>query len=733
VTSSWGDWARWAGINLEALGDYADVATQKVKELISADQPAFLRALRGGYLGQHYKELKGEIADSAQAAVAHAKAIDDSARALDDLNTQFDRGDLGMSDYIAKLESMRHQYRSLSESELAGVTDALRDAQDAQRDMVESAVDGLNDWKAKLYEIHGQEVELQNLNWQQDRLEVERALNTARANGNAAEIAALEAQIILIDEYYRTKVIEAQRAEERANAAVSISALQSQFDAQKRVLDAAATDALDRGQAVQTQIDGLAASITGLDAEITRQESAITAAAATALQSQIDAWQTVRSASTETLRSQLADLDALTAAQVSAVDSALLSEREAALQRADLYATDTQHRLRLLADYQTEASALLDSEYSLRRQQAEAAGDDLAALDSELLTAKRTTLAAIEADYQRHIDTLNSEQRRHLDAVRAVDDQITNLHATTEERIRNLQRQTMSDYEVYQDRQSEIAELEAAARAALRDGEFTEAQQYSRRMQELADQLSGEVVVDDRVYVSKQQAVQNALRVVTQAANLEEQALAGLRDAHQNQADAAAAAATQTATALSDVQTQLTAVQSQLSERYALAIEFDDTAIVAAQAQLAALQLQRDAFAVEATRLASDLAALDAERARIAEAQAQLAADLQAQIAAQTAAAEQRAAEASADIQTPTSAISMPPELTTQFDTLNQTLQTLINTINQSGGSAAPPITQMNVTLPTGGMQSFGVMSADAGAVESTLRSLSTARLSTLG
>jgi len=168
-------------------------------------------------------------------AEAAAKRLEIAAAELDgklsDLADAFDAGDVGLTDYLATLEQLRRQYSRLSDDDLDALEDKIRDVKDALKDQADTAVDGLNSWRVKLAGIYDQEIQIQQLNWQQDRLEAELALQEARRNGNAAEIAALQEQLRLIDEYYQyqLKVAAEQEAADAIAAADEAAAEAARF------------------------------------------------------------------------------------------------------------------------------------------------------------------------------------------------------------------------------------------------------------------------------------------------------------------------------------------------------------------------------------------------------------------------------------------------------------------------------------------------------------------------
>ncbi|WP_043947786.1 hypothetical protein, partial [Ralstonia solanacearum] len=64
------------------------------------------------------------------------------------------------------------------------------------------------------------------------------------------------------------------------------------------------------------------------------------------------------------------------------------------------------------------------------------------------------------------IDALNAEANRHLAEVRRIEDEKRQLSMSTEERIRDIRRQGMTDFEAQEDRKRQITEYQASARAA---------------------------------------------------------------------------------------------------------------------------------------------------------------------------------------------------------------------------------------------------------------------------
>ena len=258
---------------LSSLEAGVDAAKQKVRDFEAASQDVF--NIFSGLdleLGAMAK-IEQSLAEAAVQAKETEIAVAKMSASLDDLTASYDDGSLGLSDYISKLQILRGQYASLSDEDVSALTDALDSAKSAQQDLTDTAKDGLDSWKEKLYGIYDQEVEIQKLNWQSDLLDAQTALIEAKKNGNAEEIAALNEKISLINEYYQIKVNEAaladaQQAIDDAAAAAAeadrlagLSAEERQYEATIATLKQQLADAIEANDAAlkQSILDQIAA------------------------------------------------------------------------------------------------------------------------------------------------------------------------------------------------------------------------------------------------------------------------------------------------------------------------------------------------------------------------------------------------------------------------------------------------------------------------------------------
>ncbi len=174
-----------------------------------------------------------------------------------------------------------------------------------------------------------------------------------------------------------------------------------------------------------------------------------------------------------------------------------------------------------------ETLRLIDAESQARRDAAARQGQtdeerraNVQRVENDILATKRQSLALATAEYRQHIDTLNSEANRHLNEVRRIEQEKRQLSMSTQERIRDILRQGMSEFEANQDRQRQIIEYQKQARAALAQGEFELARQLAQKAMDLAAQVASTQTSETRRALDARTQAEHAL---TQAAQLEAQ------------------------------------------------------------------------------------------------------------------------------------------------------------------------------------------------------------------
>ncbi|MCP5219725.1 MAG: phage tail tape measure protein [Burkholderiaceae bacterium] len=145
----------------------------------------------------------------------------------------------------------------------------------------------------------------------------------------------------------------------------------------------------------------------------------------------------------------------------------------------------------------TETLGLIDQETQARKEAAARQGQteeerraNVQRVENDILATKRQTLAQALSEYRQHIDALNAEANRHLAEVQRIEEAKRQLSMSTEERIRDIRRQGMTEYEATEDRKRQIAEMQEQARQALANGELELARQLAQKAMDMAAQVA---------------------------------------------------------------------------------------------------------------------------------------------------------------------------------------------------------------------------------------------------
>ncbi len=279
--------------------------------------------------------------------------------------------------------------------------------------------------------------------------------------------------------------------------------------------------------------------------------------------------------------------------ELTALNLAKLSEAQSIAKSTELLTQSLSQQTQLRQQATQQTLALIERESQARLEAAKRHGDteaerrnNVARVENEILTLKRQTLQEALASYVAHVNALNAEANRHLQEIKRIEDEKRQLHQTTEERIRELNRSTMTDYEAYQDKLTQIAELQEKARTAIVQGEFEQAKQYAQQAADLAAQTAHAVKQGDQEVISQKQAVKTAIEAIRTSEELTVKALDGESRAHREAAEAATGARRQIEEALRQTQSQIDEIATQLQERFNLTIDVDTTKIDQALADL---------------------------------------------------------------------------------------------------------------------------------------------------
>lgn len=198
----------------------------------------------------------------------------------------------------------------------------------------------------------------------------------------------------------------------------------------------------------------------------------------------------------------------------------------------------------------TDTLKLIDDESKARLESARRQGQteeerraNVQRVENDILATKRQTMTQALAEYRQHIDALNAEANRHLTEIKRIEEEKRQLSMTTEERVRDIRRQGMTDFEATEDRKRQIAEYQGKAREALANGEFEQARQLAQKAMDLASQVASSQTSEAK---RGEDARKQSEQAVSQVTQLESQS----RDAYRKQEYAQAEALMRQADAL---------------------------------------------------------------------------------------------------------------------------------------------------------------------------------------
>lgn len=327
-------------------------------------------------------------------------------------------------------------------------------------------------------------------------------------------------------------------------------------EAEDQISRAAASQAA----AAQARLGALRAELAALVPQLGDAAKAIQAAAResiTSINSQADA--------------QVASLNKLRATEEQNAASIVAVQKRAA--------TD---RLAIIQKAATDAVAAANLEADARRAAAGRTKTELEKVEREIAETKRATLASIVAQFEAHVGQLVAIERGHLNKVAELQQSRVDLNRQIEEKIREIRRGTLSEYEQYSDKVREIDELISKSRRALAEGDLKTAEEFARRSIELSSGITSAVKKDGDVVVSQYSAQETAIGKIKAAQQILNSVIDERVDAEKKAADATAANLATSRAQLKQFRDELDALNEQIARGIEIKVTTDAAAAVAA-------------------------------------------------------------------------------------------------------------------------------------------------------
>jgi len=335
-----------------------------------------------------------------------------------------------------------------------------------------------------------------------------------------------EARLAEMNVIFAQMYADATKGSDTAKAAMTTAATTAEEIAKKlEAVRQGTQEAVGRGvEAVHSAVEKLKSRLGEVEQAVTKANGVVTDATAkmaeaykglTAmveanLQKQVDAVKT-------RYQQEQTALDLSSASQATQIAKSTLLLTDALTQQTTLRQKATTDTLKLIDDESTARVAAAAKQGATEAERSA----NVTRVENEILATKRQSMVTAATEYRAHIDALNAEANRHLAEIQRIEEAKRLLTMTTEEKIRELRRQGMTEFEATEDRKRQIVELQSKARDALAAGEFEQAKQLAQKAMDLAVQVGSAQTAEAKKAEEAKKASEQAH---TQVVTLESQA-----------------------------------------------------------------------------------------------------------------------------------------------------------------------------------------------------------------
>ena len=349
-----------------------------------------------------------------------------------------------------------------------------------------------------------------------------------------------EARLAEMNQIFAQMYADASRGAEAAKGAMNTAATTAEEIAKR--LDAVrqgTQEAVGRGiEAVHTALERLKTRIGEVEQAVGKANQTVNDATA----KMAEAYKGLTSIVEANLLRQIEAVKARYQQEQSALETTKQSEAALITKATQLLTDALTQQTTLRRQATTDTLKLIDDESRARIEAARRQGQteeerraNVQRVENEILATKRQTMTQALAEYRQHIDALNAEANRHLAEIKRIEEEKRQLSMTTEERIRDIRRQGMTEFEATEDRKRQVAEYQEKARTALANGEFEQARQLAQKAMDLASQVASAQTSEAKRGEDARKASEQA---VTQVTQLEAQSREAYRKQEYAQAEA---------------------------------------------------------------------------------------------------------------------------------------------------------------------------------------------------
>ena len=253
-------------------------------------------------------------------------------------------------------------------------------------------------------------------------------------------------------------------------------------------------EAVGRGvEAVHSAVEKLKSRLGEVEQAVTKANSVVTDATS----KMAEAYKGLTTLVEAGLQRQIDAVKARYQQEQSALDLSKASEATQIAKSTQLLSDALTQQTTLRRQATMDTLKLIDDESKARLAEAARQGltesersANVTRVENEILATKRLSMTQAATEYRAHIDVLNAEANRHLAEVQRIEEAKRQLTMTTEDKIRELRRLGLTEFEATEDRKRQVVELQTKARDALANGEFELARQLAQKAMDLAAQVA---------------------------------------------------------------------------------------------------------------------------------------------------------------------------------------------------------------------------------------------------
>jgi tape measure domain-containing protein len=348
-----------------------------------------------------------------------------------------------------------------------------------------------------------------------------------------------EARLAEMNQIFAQMYADASRGAEAAKGAMNTAATTAEEIAKRlEAVRQGTQEAVGRGiEAVHTALERLKTRLGEVEQAVGKANQTVSDATA----KMAEAYKGLTSIVEANLLRQIEAVKARYQQEQSALETTKQSEAALITKATQLLTDALTQQTTLRRQATTDTIKLIDDESRARIESARRQGQteeerraNVQRVENEILATKRQTMTQALAEYRQHIDALNAEANRHLAEIKRIEEEKRQLSMTTEERIRDIRRQGMTEFEATEDRKRQVAEYQEKARTALANGEFEQARQLAQKAMDLASQVASAQTSEAKRGEDARKASEQA---VTQVTQLEAQSREAYRKQEYSQAE----------------------------------------------------------------------------------------------------------------------------------------------------------------------------------------------------